>query len=305
MIDVCLLGTGGMLPLPKRFLTALLVRVEGRSVLIDCGEATQVTLHRTNFSPVTIDHILFTHFHGDHCSGLPGLLMTIANSGRTAPLHLWGLPGLEKVVRGLTVICEYLPFKLVLHELPADQGEGFEAAGLQWRTCPVKHRVPCLAYSAYLPRAGRFDAQRAKALGIPVTYWSRLQNGEEVVVDGQTFQPSDVLGPERRGLRVTYATDCRPSDQLTDLARGSDLLIAEGLYGDPAKQADAKSKGHMVFHEAAHLAKAAGVDDLWLTHYSPAMLDPKEFLPATRNIFPQTQVGFDRKMTTLRFKEEV
>ncbi|MFP5527966.1 ribonuclease Z [Peptococcus simiae] len=304
MIDVCLLGTGGMLPLPKRYLTSLLVRVEGQAALIDCGEATQVSLHMTNFSPVDIGHILFTHYHGDHCSGLPGLLMTMANSGRTDPVHLWGVPGLEKVVKGLTVICEYLPFQLVFHEISAKEKTGFQAIGLDWTSCPVKHRVPCLAYSAYLPRGGRFDADRAKNLDIPLAYWSRLQKGEVIEAEGRVYRPEDVLGPERRGLRLSYATDCRPSAALVETVRDSDLLIAEGLYGDPAKQADAKSKGHMVYKEAAKLAKDAGVKELWLTHFSPAMMNPKEFLPETRAIFPATHAGFDRKTTTLRFSDD-
>ena len=304
MLDVCLLGCGGMMPLPKRFLTALLVRHEGSCVLIDCGEATQVALHLSGFSARHIDHILFTHYHGDHVGGLPGLLMTIANNHRTEPLHLWGGKGLERIVRGLTVICGPLPFELVLHELPFKEVSHFKTGDLEWTTQPVKHRVPCLAYSCYLPRSGRFDVERAKAAGIPVQLWSHLQNGESVTHEGRTFQPEDVLGPARRGLRLSYATDCRPAPALAELVRESDLFVAEGLYGDCDKQQDAASKGHMVFCEAAQLAADADVKELWFTHYSPAMLNPKDYLARAREIFPNCYSGHNLKTTTLRFEEK-
>ncbi len=304
MIDVCLLGTGGMMPLPRRFLTALLVRVEGSIVLIDCGEATQVAIHLSGFSPASIDHILITHFHGDHVSGLPGLLLSIANNHRTEPLHIWGGQGLSKIVKGLTVICEKLPFPLVIHELPFDEPATFSTGELTWRTQPVRHRVPCLAYRADLPRKGRFDAERAKAKNIPLAYWRRLQQGEVIEAEGRLFRPEDVLGPARQGIRLTYATDCRPSQELVSFAEGSDLFIAEGLYGDPEKQKSAAQKGHMVFEESARLARDAGVKELWLTHYSPAMMNPREFLPRARAIFPNTQAAKDLFTKTLVYPEE-
>lgn len=304
MLDISLLGCGGMMPLPKRFLSALLIRHEGSSVLIDCGEATQVALHLSPFSAKSIDHILLTHYHGDHVTGLPGLLLSIGNSHRTDPLHIWGGQGLKKIVDGLTVVCDRLPYKLILHELPFDQPSTFQTGDLLWDALPVQHRVPCLAYSGNLPRKGKFHADKAKALDIPVRYWSRLQAGETLTCPEGTYRPEDVMGPPRRGLKVTYATDCRPSPALVDLARDSDLFVAEGLYGDPEKAADAADKGHMVFAEAAAMAKAAKVGELWLTHFSPAMIRPEEFLGSTREIFPQTYLGHNLKATTLRFHEE-
>lgn len=303
MLDISLLGCGGMMPLPKRFLSALLIRHEGASVLIDCGEATQVALHLSPFSNKSIDHILITHFHGDHVSGLPGLLLSIGNSHRTEPLHIWGGEGLKRIVDGLTVICDRLPYKLILHELPFDKASSFQTGELLWNALPVKHRIPCLAYSAKLPRKGKFNAEKAKSLKIPVQYWSRLQAGESVETEVGSFEPGAVMGPPRRGLKVSFATDCRPSEALIELVRDSDLFVAEGLYGDPEKAKDAAEKGHMTFFEAAEMAKAAEVDELWLTHFSPAMIRPEEYLEATRAIFPETYLGHNLKTTTLLFKE--
>lgn len=302
MLDVCLLGCGGMLPLPKRFLTSLLVRHQGKSVLIDCGESTQVALRLCGWSVKQIDHILITHFHGDHVVGLPGLLMTMGNNGRTEPVHIWGNPGLQQILDGLLVVCPQLPFAVVCHDV-AQEGYQFQLGPLQARALPVEHRVPCLAYSLILPRSGRFDAQRAKAQQIPLQYWAALQRGETVTDGATVYHPQDVLGAPRRGLKLTYATDCRPSSQLVELARDSDLFVAEGLYGDDAKQQGAAEKGHMVFSEAAAMAQQAQVGELWLTHYSPAMLEPQEYLAAAQQIFANSKCGDNLLTTTLRFQE--
>lgn len=304
MIDVCLLGCGGMMPLPRRFLTSLLLRHEGRSILVDCGESTQVALHLSGFSAKSIDHILITHFHGDHVSGLPGLLLTIANHQREEPLHIWGGEGLGRIVNGLMVICEKLPYELIIHELPFKEKSTFMLGEIAVSTLPVKHRVPCLAYNFSLARKGKFDLARAEEKAIPKKFWSRLQNGE-TIHDGEViWQPEDVLGKARKGLKLTYATDCRPSTQMEDFARGSDLFIAEGLYGAIEKEKSAREKGHMTYREAATVAKNAEVKALWLTHFSPALLNPSEDLPIAKAIFDAVEVGHNLKQTTLYFENE-
>ena len=302
MLDVCLLGCGGMLPLPKRFLTSLLVRYQGKGILIDCGESTQVALHLCGWSVKQIDHMLITHFHGDHVLGLPGLWMTMGNNGRTEPVHLWGNPGLQQIVDGLMVVCPQLPFEVICHDV-AELGYQFELNGLQVQATPVEHRVPCLAYSITLPRVGKFDAARAKANQIPLNYWGALQKGEIIVDAERTYYPEDVLGAPRKGLKIAYATDCRPSAEIVALAQDSDLFVAEGLYGDPEKQQSAAEKGHMVYQEAAQMAKEANVGELWLTHYSPAMINPEEFLEQAADIFENIKCGENLMTTSLRFQE--
>ena len=302
MLDVCLLGCGGMLPLPKRFLTSLMIRHQGKGILIDCGESTQVALHLCGWSAKQIDHMLITHFHGDHVLGLPGLWMTMGNNGRTEPVHVWGNPGLQQMIDGLMVVCPQLPFEVICHDVTECDYQ-FTINGLQVQAVPVEHRVPCLAYSIALPRAGKFDAARAKANNIPLHYWGALQKGETIVDGDAVYTPNDVLGEARRGLKITYATDCRPSKELTALAQDSDLFVAEGLYGDPEKQQSAAEKGHMVYHEAAQMAAEANVQELWLTHYSPAMTEPAEFLYNAAEIFPNIKCGTNLMTTTLHFQE--
>lgn len=302
MIDVCLLGCGGMLPMPERFLTSLLLRHEGKHILIDCGESTQVALHLCGWGFKQIDTILITHFHGDHVVGLPGLLMTMGNNGREEPVHVYGGIGLSEILQGLLVVCPQLPFAVVCHEIVS--GSRFSAGKLEVEALAVEHRVPCLAYSLSLPRAGKFDVQRAKSLQIPMQYWNRLQHGETVVEAERLYHPEDVLSPPRRGLKITYCTDCRPSDAIVTLAAGSDLMVAEGLYGDPEKQSGAAEKGHMVFAEAAAMAQKAQVQKLWLTHYSPAMRNPQEYLSTAREIFANTYCGENLMTMTLYFQDE-
>ncbi len=303
MIDVCLLGTGGMMPLPYRWLTSLMVRYNGHSILIDCGEGTQIALREKGWSPNPIDMICFTHYHADHISGLPGMLLTMGNAERKEPLTLAGPRGLTRVVNALRVIAPELPFEIRYKELEGPQ-DGFSFEGLQIRAFRVNHNVVCYGYSISLERAGRFQVEKAKELGIEVKYWNRLQKGERIETESGLLTPEMVLGPARKGLKLTYCTDTRPVDSIVDNAAGSDLFICEGMYGETDKQEKAKEHKHMTFQEAAELAKKAGVRQMWLTHYSPSLTRPEPFIEDVRKIFPQTYAGKDGKSIELQFEDE-
>ena len=304
MLDVCLLGSGGMMPLPYRFLTSLMLRYNGSSMLIDCGEATQVAMKKKGWSPNPIDLICFTHYHADHISGLPGMLLTLGNAERTEPLLLVGPKGLERVVRSLLVIAPELPFEIKYREITG-QEDAFEYKGYHIEAFRVNHNVTCYGYSVRIERAGRFHAEKAKALDIPLLFWSHLQKGETCTgEDGRVFTPDMVMGERRKGLKVTYVTDTRPADSITEHAEGSDLFICEGMYGEPDQLPKAKEHKHMTFTEAATLAKKAGAGELWLTHYSPSLRDPREFLHYAKEIFPNTKAGKDGRTVILNFDEE-
>lgn len=303
MIDVCLLGCGGMMPLPRRYLTALMVRYNGSSLLIDCGEGTQMALKEKGWSFKPIDVICFTHYHGDHISGLPGLLLTMGNAQRTEPLTLIGPKGLERVVNSLRVIAPELPFQVVCCEISAAEQE-FQMNGYRLRAFKVNHNVTCYGYTLELDRSGKFDAQRAREQQIPLQLWSRLQKGETIEADGRVFTPDMVLGEARKGLKLTYTTDTRPTESIVKNAAGSDLFICEGMYGDDERQDKAVENKHMTFFEAAQLAKKAGVQEMWLTHYSPSLIRPEEYMKGVRKIFPNAWPGKDGKSTELVFEGE-
>ena len=302
MLDICLLGTGGMMPLPYRWLTSMMARCAGSNLLIDCGEGTQIALKEKGWSPKPIDVICFTHYHADHISGLPGLLLTMGNAERTEPLTLIGPKGLERVVNALCMIAPELPFELKFIEL-TEQEESLQIGPYMIDAYRVNHKVICYGYSIRIPRKGRFDVERAKEQMIPQKFWSRLQKGEVIEADGRTFTPDMVLGAERKGLKVTYSTDTRPTESIRQNAQGADLLILEGMYGEPDKLVKAREHKHMTMYEAAKIAKEVGAPKLWLTHYSPSMTRPEEFMDDVRKIFPAAYAAKDGWTMELNFDE--
>ena len=301
MLDVCLLGTGGMMPLPGRWLTSLMTRYNGNNLLIDCGEGTQVTIRQKGWSVHDIEVICFTHYHGDHISGLPGLLLSMGNSDRTEPVTLVGPKGLERVVNALRVIAPELPFEIKFVEL-TENNVHLSIKGYEIDAFKVNHNVVCYGYAINVPRGGRFYVEKAMENDVPKMYWSKLQKGETIQgEDGRVFTPDMVIGGERKGIKVTYCTDTRPTKSIVENAKNSDLFICEGMYGEDDMVEKAKINKHMTFEEAATLAKEAEVSCLWLTHYSPSLIRPEEYVDKAKRIFPNTVAAKDRRTIELEF----
>ncbi|MDR2932238.1 MAG: ribonuclease Z [Oscillospiraceae bacterium] len=300
MLDINLLGTGGMVPLPGRFLTALMIRCRGAAILIDCGEGTQVAIRAAGLGFKQIGVIALTHFHADHIAGLPGLLLTIGNSGRTEPLTIVGPQYVGQIVDCLRVIAPQLPYPIEYREIMSD-GPVWADGPLSLSVQAVEHWIPCYAYKVSLARSAKFNADKARELNIPVRSWSVLQSGAAVEVDGRIINPGAVMGPARKGLEVCYATDLRPGEGLVRFAENADLFICEGMYGDPELYEKAVEHRHCLFTEAADMAARAGVSALWLTHFSPSMPDPENYLPQARAVFANTFI--DQTGVTLRFQD--
>lgn len=300
MLEVCLLGTGGMMPLPYRWLTSLMARYNGKSILIDCGEGTQIAMKEKGWSPKPIDVICFTHFHADHISGLPGMLLTMGNAERTEPLLLVGPKGLTKVVSALRIIAPELPFPVECLELTETE-HSLQFDGFRIEAFKVNHNVVCYGYNILVDRIGKFDVDKAQERGIDRRYWNRLQKGETIETEQGTWTPDMVLGAPRKGIKLTYCTDTRPTDSIVRNARGADLFICEGMYGEPEKKQKAREYKHMTFYEAAHLAKEAQVGELWLTHYSPSLTRAEEYMDDVRKIFPNAIAGKDGKSVDLNY----
>ncbi len=292
-----------MMPLPYRWLTSLMARFNGSSILIDCGEGTQIAIKEKGWSFKPIDVVCFTHYHADHISGLPGLLLTMGNAERTEPLTLIGPKGLERVVTALRTIAPELPFEIRYMEINGPE-QIFEMNGYRLRAFRVNHNVTCYGYALEIDRKGKFQVEKAKEQQIPVQLWSRLQKGETLEADGRIFTPDMVLGEPRKGIKLAYCTDTRPTKSITEHAAGADLFICEGMYGEPGKEAKAQEYKHMTFKEAAKLAKDAKVKELWLTHYSPSLVRPEEYMDEVRKIFPNASAGKDGRTVELDFEED-
>lgn len=303
MLDVCLLGTGGMMPLPRRWLTAALMRYNGSSLLIDCGEGTQIAIKEKGWTFKPIDVICFTHYHADHISGLPGLLLTMGNAERTEPLTMIGPKGLERVVNALRTIAPELPFEMNFIEISEPEAD-IEINGYHIHAFKVNHNILCYGYTVEIKRAGRFDVERAKSQNIPQRMWGRLQKGEIITTEeGITYTPDMVLGAPRKGIKVTYCTDSRPTESIVKSATNADLFICEGMYAEPDKLIKAKQYKHMTFYEAAEMAKRANVQEMWLTHFSPSLVHAEEYMPQVKAIFSNALLGKDGKSVELLFDE--
>lgn len=314
MIDIALLGTGGGMPMPNRYLSASLISYRGRKILIDCGEGTQVSMRILGSGFKAIDIICITHGHGDHIVGLPGLLATIGNSGRTEPLTIVGPEGIKNIVNGLRVIATYLPYEVNIIEnineikLKVTKDniivvKDNEASDIIINTMGVEHSAACIAYSFYIKRQAKFNIEKAKKNNVPKKLWNLLQKGEILEIDGETYTTDMVLGDERKGIKVSYVTDTRPMENIQRFIENSDLFICEGTYGDDDNIDKAVKNKHMTFREAATLARKGKVKELLLTHFSPAMLEPESFIENAKEAFNNTIIGYDRLVKELKFTD--
>jgi ribonuclease Z len=280
----------------------MILSCNGSMVLVDCGEGTQILLKKLKWGLKNIDIICFTHYHADHIAGLPGLLSTIGNSGREQELILIGPKGLKNVVEGLLVITPELGYDIKLIET-CDKLEEYTHKDFVINSIPVKHSVDCMMYSVEVMRRRKFDKDKANSQNVPMKYWNRLQKEEIVEVNGIIYTPDMVLSDRRKGIKVCYCTDTRPLPEIVDFIKGSDLFICEGMYGDEAYAKKVEDTKHMLFSEAANLSKEGEVEELWLTHFSPALQNPYEFLDVAKNIFKNSIIGQELMVKELKFKD--
>jgi ribonuclease Z len=305
-IIVTFLGTSSGTPTHQRNLACVALQRSGELILFDCGEAAQIQYRRAGLPFGKLTAICISHMHGDHVTGLMGLLMSLQMAERTAPLALYGPPGLEEYVR-----CN----RRTLHTAFGYRLEFVQARDAQilWETdeyrvrcAPLDHRLFCLGFALEeASRPGRFNLERARELGVPEgPLFGRLQRGETVgLPDGRAITPDEVLGPARRGLKVAYCTDTRPSSAAVELARDADLLIHEGTFAADVA-AEANMKGHSTVVQAAQIARRAGARRLALTHISPRYADASILREQARSVFPESVVVDDLSRIGLYHEDE-
>lgn len=306
MIDLVLLGCGGNVPMPNRNLSSLFINYKGKKILIDCGEGTQVSMRMKNCGFKTIDLILITHLHGDHIIGLIGLLSTMGNSGKVDDLTIVGPRGIIETMNAIKVLIEYLPYKVIVVEDPKetftlDEHPVFK--DLEISTLELDHSTECLGYSLYFKRTPKFNIKKARANKVPQCLWNKLQKVPDLFYDGKMYTSNMVLGDDRKGIKISFITDTRFLLTIPDFIRDSDLFICEGMYGDDMDISKAVKNKHMTFTESANLAKLGNVKKLLLTHFSPSLENPHDFLENATRIFPNTIIGEDRLSLTLNYED--
>lgn len=306
MVEITLLGCGGSMPVPNRFLSSLLINYRGRKILIDCGEGTQVSMKIANCGFKTIDYICITHLHGDHIIGLPGILSTIGNCGRTEMLTIIGPKGIKEVIDAFRLIVRELPYDVTIIENPKEDilvNNNYINKDIIISTLEVEHSTSCIAYSFYIKRKAKFDIEKAMRNNVPKVLWSKLQNGREIKLEGKIYTKDMVLGQPRKGIKLSFVTDTRPIKEIVDFVDNSDLLVCEGMYGDDCDLERAIKNKHMTFRESATIAKQSNVEAMVLTHFSPIIKDPNMYIENAMEVFENTIIGTDRLKLDLIFKE--
>jgi len=306
-LEAFVLGCGGMMPLPYRHLTSVLLRREGELFLFDGGEGTQVSLRRLNLKWKKINAIFVSHTHADHITGIPGLMMLSSQVDRDEPLYIYGPPKIaEYIETSRNVLDMYINYPVIVKEITAPcvcyEGDGFYV-----RAFPLKHTKTCVGYTLEeLDRPGEFDPEKAKELAVPCgPLWSKLQHGETVQSSNGALVHSDqVMGKNRPGRKFSYVTDTMYLDSIAKEVKGSDLLICEGMFAEEFKE-QAKEKRHMTTKQAAKIAKDANVDKMGLIHYSPRYTDRelKPLLDEAREVFPNTVLTRDRMIFEIPYKD--
>jgi len=294
-VRIITLGTGAGRPTPQRSASAVALEYEGDVILFDCGEGTQVQLARSPLRWGTIPAIFIGHLHGDHVSGLPGLLGTWSLGDRSVPLKVFGPPGMKSYLRFLQDLKTlWIQFPIEVTEIKKP-GVILETEDYQVETIRLNHIIECWGYVfREKDRPGRFDEEKAGQLKIPPgPLRARLVKGEDVVLgDGRKIRSNELVGPKRPGRSAAYCLDTAPCENAVALARGVDLLIHEATFDDSVRD-EMQKWGHSTAGQAAETAREAKAKRLILTHVSPRYPDPKILLNQAREIFPNTELADD------------
>lgn len=304
MVNLTLLGCGGNVPLPNRFLSSLFMNFNGRKILVDCGEGTQVSMKMKGCGFKDIDLICITHTHGDHIIGLIGLLSTMGNSERKKPVTIIGPVGIKEAMDAIQVLIT-LPYKLNIIENPEGRFSLVDPilSDLSIETIELEHSTECIGYNFYFARHPKFNVEKAQQNNVPRKYWNMLQKGMTIIDDDVNYTPDMVLGDDRKGIKISMVTDTRPLDTIPEFIKDADLFICEAMYGDEMDISKAIKNKHMLFREAASLAVRGNAKQLLLTHFSPSIEDPNVFENNAKSVFENTIIGYDRFSTQIKYPE--
>jgi ribonuclease Z len=304
MLSVTFLGTSAARPTVERNVSGLALVREGETLLFDCGEGTQRQMMRYGVS-FALNDIFFTHFHGDHFLGVIGLVRTLGLQGRLDPLRLWGPRGAKQVLKSAILLgVEREPFPVVVEEVKV--GDVVPRDGYGLHVFATEHGGGSIGYALVEhERFGRFDPDKARALGIPEgPLWGKLQRGESIVLpDGRQLIADSVVGPKRPGRKVVITGDTRPCASVVDAAAGADLLVHEATFGEEEKER-AKETNHSTARDAAQVALAAKVRKLVINHLSARYsISPEDLVKEAKEVFPDVVVARDGMTVDVPFPD--
>ncbi len=302
-MEVTFLGTSSAVHSKERNHPSIAIKAFGDVFLFDCGEGTQKQLLFTNVSPMKISKIFITHFHGDHILGLPGLLQSLSLNGRESKLTVYGPKGLNKIKDAIYSL-GYCAIEYPIEFIEIDTGIVEETEEYVIKAQSVRHNVPSLAYSIEEKKKPRFLREKAIELGVPVgPAFGKLHNGQEVEIDGKVIKPEQVLGPPRKGIKITYSGDTRPCEEMVMFAKDSTLLIHESTFIQNEAQ-NALDYGHSTAHDAAFVARESKSEKLMITHISTRYGEEyaQIMLKEAREIFENTELARDYMEIIVRGK---
>ncbi len=298
-----IIGSASATPTLTRHPTAQILEVGNWVALIDCGEGTQKRLLEERVRPQRITHVFISHLHGDHYFGLPGLLSTMHLQGRTSTLHIYGPAGLGII---LTEIFRHsggaLNYPLEFHAVDTTRhGLLFEDARLTVHSLPADHRIPCCGFLFREKPKLRHLRKEVLPAGLKPAQLVALKHGYDLL-DPDTgavlVRNQDVTAPPSRARCYAYCADSRFREELIPLVAGADLLYHEATFlHDKADRAE--QTGHSSAHQAATLARRAGVRRLLIGHFSARYADLQPLLEEARAVFPNTQLAVEGKEVSI------
>jgi ribonuclease Z len=294
LINLTILGTSGMVPTKERNVQSIHLDYDGEGILFDCGEGTQRQMNIAGINRTKIKKVLISHWHGDHVSGLIGLIQTLGNSKDASKLEIYGPEGTKKFMNNLLNSCIFdLAVDIEINELDISTKKVFfENEHYYLEASPLNHGIPCIGYSFIEKDKRKILMDKAKRLGLEEgPFLGNIQKGLPVKIKGKVITPDDV-SEIKKGKKVTVIADTSFSANAASLASESDVLICEATYAS-GEEEKAEQYNHLTSEQAALIASNAGVKKLILTHFSQRYKSLDELLEQAKNIFPQTFLAFD------------
>ncbi|ACJ15737.1 ribonuclease Z [Thermococcus onnurineus NA1] len=263
MLEVIFLGTGGIMPNRERNVPAIALRYKGEIILFDVGEGTMRQMSTAKLSPMKVEKIFITHFHGDHYLGLAALIQTMNLWNREKPLHIYGPKYTFRFIQNFLNSGFFRPgFDIHVHEI----GEvRLKFGDYEIWSFKVEHGIPALGYVfKEKDKRGKFLPEKLAEYGLsegPIL--GKLEKQGQIEWNGRIIRLEDVTGPRRKGVKVVYTGDTEPCERTRLFAENADLLIHEATYLRPEDRGDSY---HTTVGEACEIAKKAKVKLLALFH---------------------------------------